>query len=181
LRLRVLRLQLSTSSLSRLYSMLSPLRRRGFGDLTGSLTAILEEDAELCGGYFFEKPGFDEEGVVEAGIGGDVVESAGVSGFGIGGRVDQTRETACVGGAGAHGAWFQGGVEGASGQAPASNSGGCTTDRKKFGVGSGVSGSLTFVGGNCQDLPSPGDDSPDGNLALFGRALSGEQGQAHHP
>src|SRR5215212_4364547 len=106
------------------------LLRRGFSSLLGSLTAILEELAELCGGAFFEQPAFDEERVIEAIVGGDVVEGSGVSGFGIGGCVDQTRETACVGRAGAHGAWFQGGVEGAARQSPASCGDGCATDRE---------------------------------------------------
>ena len=99
--------------------MLSTLKERGFGGFSGSLATILEEVAEQCGGSFFEKAAFDDEGMIETGVGGDIVEGAGVSGFGIRGRVDQTRETACVGGAGAHGAWFQGGVEGAACQSPA--------------------------------------------------------------
>lgn len=44
----------------------------------------------------------------------------------------------------------------------------------------GVSGGLAFVGGDCQDLPSPGDYSSDGNLALLGGVFRGEQGAAHH-
>ena len=160
--------------------MLSSLRRWGFGGLSGSPATISEEVAELRGGSFLEKAAFDEDGVVEAGIGGDVVEGAGVSGLGVGGRVDQARETACVGGAGAHGAGLQRGVEGATGQPPASYSGGCATYREEFGVGSGIPGSLTLVGGDGQDLPSPGDDRPDGNLAFLGRLFCGEQGQAHH-
>ena len=110
--------------------MLSTLQERGFGGFSGSLATILEEVAEQCGGSFFEKAAFDEGGVVKSGIGEDVVERARVSGFGIRGRVDQARESACVGGAGAHGAWFQGGVEGAARQSPASCGDGCATDRE---------------------------------------------------
>ena len=140
----------------------------------------MEEVAEQCGGSFFEKATFDDEGMIETGVGGDVVEGAGVSGFGIRGRVDQTRETACVGGAGAHGARFQGGVEGAACQPPAACGGGCTTDREELGVGGGIPCSLALVGRDGQNLPSLGDDSSDRNLALFGGLLSGEQGAAHH-
>src|SRR5215212_10036234 len=118
--------------------------------------------------------------MIEADVGGDIVESAGVSSFGIRGCVDQARETACVGGAGAHGARLQGGVEGAPCQAPAACGGGCSTDREEFGMCGGISGSLALVGGDGQDLFSPGNDGPDGNLSFFGCVLSGEQGTAHH-
>ena len=99
--------------------MLSIVQEGSFGSLCGSPAAILEEVAEQCGGTFFEKAAFDDEGMIEAGIGGGVVEGTCVSGFGIRGRVDQTREAARVGGAGAHGARFQGGVEGTACQSPA--------------------------------------------------------------
>src|ERR671910_338502 len=58
--------------------------------------------------------------------------------------------------------------------------GGCTTDREELGVGGGIPCSLALVGRDGQDVPSPGDDSSDRNLALFGGLLSGEQGAAHH-
>jgi hypothetical protein len=135
---------------------------------------------EQCGRFFFEKAAFHDKGMIEAGVGGGVVEGAGVSGFGIWGCVDQTRETACVGGAGAHGAWFQCGVEGAACQSPAACGGGCPTDGEEFGMGGGIPCSLTLIGRDGQGFPSPGDDSSDRNFALFGGLLSGEQGAAHH-
>jgi hypothetical protein len=159
---------------------LMTLRERGFGCLSGSLATILEEVAEESGGSFFEKAAFDDEGMIEAGVGGGVVQGACVSGFGIRSGVDQTRETACVGCAGAHGAWFQGGVEGAACKSPAACGGGCPTDGEEFGVGGGVPCSLALVGGDGHDLPSPGDDGPDRNLTLVRSVLSGEQGAAHH-
>jgi hypothetical protein len=118
--------------------------------------------------------------MIEAGIGGGVMQGTSVSGFGIGGRVDQTGETAGMGGAGAHGAWLQGSVEGAARQAPATRGGGCPADREQFGVGCGVTRSLALVGSDGKYLPSPGDHSPDGNLAPFCGDLSGEEGAAHH-
>lgn len=163
-----------------MYSTLSTLQKRGFGGLSGSLATIQEEIAEQCGGSFFEKAAFNDEGMIEAGVGGRVVEGTGVSGFGIRGSVDQTRETACVGGAGAHGAWFQGGVEGAACQSPAACDGGCLTDREELRVGGGIPCGLALVGCDGQDLPSPGDDGPDGNLTLLGGILSREYGAAHH-
>src|SRR5215208_8257349 len=136
--------------------MLSIVQEGGFGSLSGFPATILKEVAEQCGGSFFEKAAFDDEGMIEAGVGGGVVEGACVSGFGIRSRVDQTRETACVGCAGAHGAWFQGDVEGAACKSPAACGGGCPTDGEEFGVGGGVPCSLALVGGDGHDLPSPG-------------------------
>src|SRR4028118_821522 len=77
------------------------------GALVGLLAAILEEIAEQCGGTLFEEAAIYEEGMVQAGIGGDVVEGTGVSGFGVRGGVDQAREPGGVGGAGAHGAGLE--------------------------------------------------------------------------
>src|SRR5215213_9218251 len=143
--------------------MFSILQEGGFGGLSGPAATIVEEGAEQCGGSFFEKAAFDDEGMIEAGVGWSIVEGACVSGFGIWGRVDQTRETACVGGAGAHGAWFQCGVEGAACQSPAACGGGCPTDGEEFGMGGRIPCSLTLIGRDGQGFPSPGDDSSDRN------------------
>src|SRR5215210_1063233 len=118
--------------------------------------------------------------MIQAGIGGYVVEGAGVPGLRVRGRVDQAGEAARVCGAGAHGAWFQGGVERAVSKAPAVRGGGCATDREEFGVGGGISCSLALVGCYGQDLLSPGDDGPDRDLSPFGCVFRGEQGTAHH-
>jgi hypothetical protein len=152
----------------------SLLWKGAFGCLSGSPATVPKEIAEQCGGSLFEQAAFDDEGMIEARVGGGIVEGAGVSGFGIRGRVDQTRETACVGGAGAHGAWFQGGVEGTARQSPASGSGGCPTDGEEFGVGRRIPCRLALVGGDGQDVPSPGDDGPDGNFTL-GRGIFGDE------
>src|SRR5215210_6136612 len=160
--------------------MLSIVQEGSFGSLSGSPATILEEVAEQCGGSIFEEAAFDDEGMIEAGVGGGVVEGTCVSGFGIRGRVDQTRETASVGGAGAHGARFQSGVEGVACQSPAASGGGCATDSEEFGVGGRIPCSLTLVCGDGQNLLSPGDDSSHRNLAVFGGLLSGEHGAAHH-
>ncbi len=60
----------------------------GFVVPCGFAATILEEAGEQSGGFVFEEAFFDEERMIEAGIGGDVVESTGVSGFGIWGGVD---------------------------------------------------------------------------------------------
>ena len=89
MRLELLYQKLFTSSLGTPYSSASTLLKRDFGALFGLMAAIFEEVAEQCGGFGFEEAAFDEDGVVETGIGGGVVEGACVSGFGILGRVDQ--------------------------------------------------------------------------------------------
>ena len=65
------------------------LRDGVIGGHFGFAAAILEEFAEHSGGFWLEQTSFSEEGVVEAGISGNIVEGTCVSGFGIWGRVDQ--------------------------------------------------------------------------------------------
>lgn len=63
--------------------------RRGVGASLGGLAAAIpEEVAEKGRGAFSEEAAFGGEGVVEAGVGGGVVEGAGVAGFGVGGGED---------------------------------------------------------------------------------------------
>ena len=87
-----------------------------------SSAAIFEEFTEQFGSFGFEDSPFDGDGVVEAAICRDVVEGSGVAGFGIGGGVDEALQARGVGGAGAHGAWFEGRVEGTAGEPPAAQS-----------------------------------------------------------
>ena len=65
------------------------LRGWGSGALSGFAAAVSEEVAKQGGGVFFEEAAFYGEGVVEAGVGGGVVEATGVAGFGVGGCVDE--------------------------------------------------------------------------------------------
>ena len=55
----------------------------------GSSTADTEEFPEQFGGFGLKDTAFEVDGVVEAGIGGDVVEGACVAGFRVGGGVDE--------------------------------------------------------------------------------------------
>ncbi len=96
------------------------LRRKAFWEAySGTSTAGAEEFAEQFYGFGLQDAAIDVDGMVEAGIGGDVMEGTCVAGFRVGGGIDEARDPGCVGGAGAHGAGFQCGVEGATGQAPA--------------------------------------------------------------
>ena len=50
--------------------------------------AVFEEVSEQLGGFGFEETFLDGDGVVEAGVGGHVVEGSGVTGLRVGGGVD---------------------------------------------------------------------------------------------
>ena len=93
-----------------------------------SCAAIFEEITEQVGRFSFEDASFDDDGVVEAVVCGDVVEGSGVAGLRIGGCIDEAIKARGVGGAGAHGAWFQGRVEGTAGEPPPALSFGCPAD-----------------------------------------------------
>ena len=84
----------------------------------GVPAAIFEESTQHFCGFGLEEALLDGDRVIEAGVGGGVVEGPGVTGLGIRGRVDEAVHTGGVGGAGAHRARFQGGVEGAAGEPP---------------------------------------------------------------
>ena len=148
--------------------------------MSGSPAAVFEEAAEQSGGFDFEETALCGEGVIKAAVGGDVMEGAGVAGLGVWCGVDEAREPGGVGSAGAHWARFEGGVEGAAGQAPATQGSGCIPDGEEFRVGRRVTGGLALVGGDGQDLRPPRDHRSDGDLAPLGRALRGQQGTAHH-
>lgn len=70
--------------------------------------AFFEEVAEEGGGFGFEEAAGNGEGMVEAGIGGEVVEGTGCAGFGVGGGVDEAADAGGVEGARTHGARFEG-------------------------------------------------------------------------
>ena len=85
-----------------------------------------------------------------------------------------------MGGAGAHGARFECGVEGTVGQAPAAKGGGGPPEGEEFGVGCGIPCGLTLVGGDGEEIFSPGDYGPYGDLTPPGSGLCGEEGAAYH-
>ena len=146
----------------------------------GAFAAVFEEGAEQVGGLSLEEAAVHGEGVVQAGVPGGVVQGSRVAGLGVGGGVDEACQAGGVGGAGAHRAGFEGGVEGAAGEAPAAQGPRGFSDGEELGVGGGVAGGLAFVGGDGEDLLSPGHHGPDGDLPPAGRLLRGEQGAAHH-
>ena len=56
--------------------------------LSRSFTAGAEKFAEQLYGFGLQDAAIDVDGVIEAGIGGDIVEGACVAGFRVGGGVD---------------------------------------------------------------------------------------------
>ena len=60
----------------------------GLGMLISTLAAVSKEVAEHFGGFGFEETLLDGDGVVETGVGWDVVEGSGVTGLRVGGGVD---------------------------------------------------------------------------------------------
>ena len=85
--------------------------------------------------------------MVEAGVCGKVVEGAGGACLGIGGGVDEAVYAGGVEGTGAHGAGFEGDVEGAAGETPASELVGGAAYGEEFGVGGRVFRGLALVVG----------------------------------
>lgn len=117
--------------------------------------------------------------MVEAFVGGDVVEGAGGACFGVRGGVDEAVYAGGVEGAGAHGAGFEGGVEGAAAEAPAPELFGGAAEGEELGVGGRVLGHLALVVGGGEDLVAARDDGADGDLALAGGLFCFFEGVAH--
>ncbi len=109
--------------------------------------SLAEEVAEEGSGLGLEDAAGVGIGMVETGVCGKVVEGAGGACFGVGGGVDKAIYTGGVEGASAHGAGFEGCVEGAAGETPASELVGGAANGEEFGVGGWVSRGLALVVG----------------------------------
>ena len=88
-------------------------------DLLRPVAALFEEGAEQGGRLDLQNAGSTGVGVVKAGIRGEVVEGTGRAGFGVWGGIDEATYPGGVEGTGAHGAGFQGSIEGTPDEAPA--------------------------------------------------------------
>lgn len=144
------------------------------------VAALFEEDAEESGGFVPQDSGGVGIDVVQAGVGGEVVEGARGAGFGVRGGVDEAAYAGGVQGAGAHGAGLKGGVESTAGEAPATELFGGAAEGEKLGVSGRVSGGFALVVGGRHDLLSPGDHGAHGNLALFSGLRGFFEGAVHH-
>lgn len=145
-----------------------------------AVAAFREEVAQDFRGLFPEEAAVGEDGVVEACVGGGVVEGAGVSGFGVSGGEDEAAYSSGVKRAGAHGAGFQGGVEGAVGEPPGAEAFGGAAEGEYLGVGGWIPGSFAFVGGDGDYLSVAGDYGAYRDFAVGGGFGGGGQGAAHH-
>lgn len=142
--------------------------------------ALFEEVAEQFCRLGLQESVFGLEVVVEPGIFGEIVESTGESGLRICRGVDEAGDTGGVGGPGAHGARFEGRVECATGEAPASQTFGGFSEGQEFGVGGRILGCFAFVGGDGEDLIATRYDGSDGHLSPL-RSLFGKfEGASHH-
>jgi hypothetical protein len=141
--------------------------------------ALFEEGAEESGGFVLQDSAVVGVGVVQARIGGEVVEGAGGPGFGVGSSVDEAAYAGGVQSAGAHGAGFEGGVEGASSEAPAAERARGAAQGEELGVGRRVFQGLAFVVSHRQDLSVSGDHGADGNFAPLGGQRGLFEGAAH--
>jgi len=118
--------------------------------------------------------------VVEARVSGEIIEGTGGAGFRVRSSVDQTAYACGVEGAGTHGTGFEGSVEGAVGESPATRAGGGATEGEEFGMGGGVFRGLALVVGHCQDFLSPHYHGSDGDFAAFGGPRGLSEGAVHH-
>jgi hypothetical protein len=144
------------------------------------VATLFEKDAEEGCGFVLQDSGGVGVGVVQAGVGREVVESARGACFGVWGGIYEAAYAGGVQGTGAHGARLEGSVEGTVGEAPATELLGSAAEGEELGVGGRVSGSFALVVGGRDDFLSPGDHGADGDLALFGGLRGFFEGAAHH-
>ena len=103
----------------------------------------------------------------------DGEHAAAGSGFGVGGGVDEATDARVEDGSGAHGAGFEGDVEGAVCEAIVPEMKAGLAEGDDLGVGGGVAVAKDSVLAAGDDLISVNDDCADGDFAVgFGVAAS---------
>jgi hypothetical protein len=117
--------------------------------------------------------------VVQARVSGETVEGASSTSLGILGGVDEAANTGGVERAGAHGAGFEGCIEGTLSEAPATEFACGATQGEELGVGRWVTEGLTLIMGHGQNFSVSSDYCADGNLSLLSGQRSLFQGVAH--
>src|SRR5215218_4893160 len=113
-----------------------------------SIAAFFEEGAEESSGFVLQNPTLVGVGVVQARVSGEIVEGAGSTSLGILGGVDEAANTGGVERAGAHGAGFEGCIEGTLSESPATEFACGATQGEELGVGRWVTECLTLVVGH---------------------------------
>ena len=128
---------------------------------------------------FCEEVGGDFDFVVEPGVGHDGEHAAAGSGFGVGCGVDEAADARVEDGSGAHGAGFEGDVEGAVVEAVVFECEAGGAEGYDFGVGGGVAVAEDAVLASAYDLIFVDDDCAYGNFACgFGGVGFGD-GELH--
>ena len=136
-----------------------------------------EEGGEERAALFGEEAGGDFDLVVELGVVEDAEDRTAGAGLGVGRGVDQACDAGVEDGAGAHGAGFEGDVEGAAlvfafliDQAIVGEGAGGVAESDDLCVGGGVVIAQDTVLAASDDLAVVDDDGADGD---FARALGG--------
>ena len=151
----------------------------------GLATAGSEECLKDCGGFAGEDAGYHLDLVIEAGVGAEAEEGVDGAGFGVGAAVDEAREAGLDDGARAHGAGFEGDVEGAVEEAPALEGFAGLAQGDDFGVGGGIVVGFAAVEAAADDARGfagrvMDNESADGDFARSG-GLAGEDKSVGHP
>ena len=104
------------------------------------LAFAAEEVLEEFGAFIGEDACGDLHLMVEAGMVQDLEDGAGGASLGIAGAVDQSRDAGVNERSGAHGAWFDGGIDGAAGiaQTMVPQPGGGQAQGDDFSMGGGI-------------------------------------------
>jgi len=143
--------------------------------------ALAEEVGEQRAALFGEQAGGDFDAVVKLRVVDDGEYGAAGAGLGVGRGVDEACDAGVEDGAGAHGAGFEGDVEGAAGgvlrQAVVGEVARGLAQGDDLGVGGGVVVAEDAVLAAGDDLVLVDDDRADGDLAgEFGGAGFGDGG-----
>jgi hypothetical protein len=143
------------------------------------VATVFKEGTEESGGFVLQNSALVGVGVIQPPVSGEVVEGAGSAGLRIRGGIDETANTGGVERAGAHGAGFEGCIEGTVSEAPATEFACGATEGEELSVRRWIPEGLTLVVSRCQDLSVLSDYCADGNLSLLGGQRSLLQGVAH--
>jgi hypothetical protein len=142
------------------------------------LAAGAEEVGEEGAALFAEQAGDDFDLMVELGVVHDGEDTTAGSGFGIGCGIDEARDAGVEDGSGAHGAGFEGGVEGAVFEAVVFEEEAGFAEGDHFGVGGRVGVAEDSVLASAYDFVFVDDNCAYGDFAVGFGALGFGYGDA---
>ena len=147
--------------------------------MRGESTPGGEEGLEKSGGFGGEDAGCDFDLMVEPRIGEDFEAGAKCAPFGVVGAINDAGNAGLDDGAGAHGARFEGDVEGGAVEAVIFDGLRHFADDDDFRVGGGVVVPDGAVAGADQNGAAMNHDRADGDLASFGGGLRFGESELH--